>query len=93
LLRVVLPKLVSSVVDGVTSPSAIVFPLPTTFISLSSSVIVAVTCCVPFSVPLVTLEISTTTVSFPSLKASSTPVILAVFDKEPALTVIEAAAE
>ena len=36
--------------------------------------IVAVTCCVPDSVPLVTLVISTTIVSFVSSSASSTPV-------------------
>ena len=38
----------------------------------SSSVIVMVSCCVPFSVPFVTLTISKTTVSLASSKTSCT---------------------
>ena len=48
--------------------------LPMEIVGPSSSMMVAVTCCVPDSVPLVTLEISTTMVSSTSSSASCTAV-------------------
>ena len=52
----------------------------------SSSVIVTVACCSPDSLPLTTPVTSMTTVSSPSINASSTPVIEAVAVVEPAGT-------
>ena len=60
------------VVDPV-FPSATV-TLLTEIVGPSSSLMVAVTCCVPNSVPLVTVEISTMMVSSSSSRASCTAV-------------------
>ena len=57
----------------------------------SSSVRVAVTCCVPLSVPLLTLAISTITVSSTSSRASSTPVRVTEPEVLPAVMVMLAA--
>ncbi len=55
----------------------------------SSSVMVAVTVWVPFSVPFVTLVISVIMVSLSSSSASLTPVNVVVLLNEPAFTVMD----